>query len=92
MLHKPLQSNLAMALLSKKYFLRGGKTMCYGCGSKISVLYSMTVQQLLDYANENRGSPAAANGRLKEAIEVLQKNGGCSSCIGYLERTMQSIF
>ena len=66
--------------------------MCYQCGQKISVLYNLTVQQLLDYAKANRSGPAAANGRLSEAIAVLQKNGGCGSCIRELEETMRGIF
>jgi len=66
--------------------------MCYDCGKNISVSYGMTVQELLDYAKENKSSPAAAHGRLKEAIEILQKRGGCSSCIRELEDTMKSIF
>ena len=66
--------------------------MCRRCSNYISVLYNMTVQELLNYAYANRHSPAAANGRLTEAIYVLQKNGGCSSCISELEETMRSIF
>ena len=66
--------------------------MCNNCGKKISVLYGMSVQELLNYANANKSSPSAAHGRLKAGIEVLQKHGGCSSCIRKLEDTMKSIF
>ena len=66
--------------------------MCNNCGKAISVLYSMTVFQLIDYARANKGSPAAAHGRLNEAIAVLQKNGGHSSCISELEALKRSIF
>lgn len=66
--------------------------MCNECGKKISVLYSMSVQELLNYAKVNRSSPAAAHGRLDEGIAVLRKNGGCASCIRTLEDTRKSIF
>ena len=66
--------------------------MCSNCGSKISVSYNMTVRDLLNYANANRSSPAAAHGRLDAAIEVLQRNGGCSSCIRELEDTKRGIY
>ena len=52
----------------------------------------MSVGELLDYADRNRSSPAAARGRLDAAIEVLQKMGGCDSCIRELENTKKSIF
>ena|GEM_PF-6129106 len=66
--------------------------MCSNCGSKISVLWSMTVQELLNYALANKGSPAAAHGRLDEAISVLLKNGGCGTCIGKLREVKRNIF
>ena len=66
--------------------------MCSSCASKISVLYNKTVWGLMEYAEANRSSPAAAHGRLDEAIEVLRKNGGCSSCITEVERKKASIF
>ena len=66
--------------------------MCPKCQEWKSVLYSMSVGELLDYANRNRSSPAAAHGRLDAAIEILQKMGGCASCIRELENTKQSIF
>ena len=47
--------------------------MCGKCGGKISVLRGMTVQQIWDYANRNNAE--AAIGRLRTALEILQKNG-----------------
>jgi len=52
----------------------------------------MTVQELLNYALANKGSPAAAHGRLDEAISVLLKNGGCGTCIGKLREVKRNIF
>ena len=66
--------------------------MCSKCGSIISVLYNMTVNELMNYARYNRSSPAAANGRLNEAISVLNRNGGCNSCIREVDDLMRSIF
>jgi len=66
--------------------------MCSGCASKISVLYSKTVRELMEYAEDNRSSPAAAHGRLDEAISLLRNNSGCSSCISEVERKKASIF
>jgi len=66
--------------------------MCDDCGRRVSALYGMSVWELLEYANKNRSSPSAAHGRLDAAIEVLQKVGGCASCIRELESTKRSIF
>ena len=66
--------------------------MCSNCASKISVLYNKTARELMDYAEANRGSPAAAHGRLDEAVAVLRSNGGCSSCISEVESKKASIF
>jgi len=66
--------------------------MCSNCASKISVLYSKTVRELMEYADANRSSPAAAHGRLDEAIAVLRSNSGCGSCINEIERTKSTIF
>jgi len=66
--------------------------MCSNCSRKISVLYSKTVQELMEYADANRGSPSAAHGRLDAALDVLKRGGGCSSCISEVERKKASIF
>ena len=64
--------------------------ICSSCGSKISVSWSMTVQQLWDYAQST--DAIAGNGRLNSALEVLRNNGGCSSCIRTIEEKIRTNF
>ena len=64
--------------------------ICSSCGSKISVLWSMTVQEIWDYAQST--DAIAGNGRLRSALDVLRNNGGCNSCIRTIEEKIRTNF
>ena len=64
--------------------------ICSNCRNMISPLWGMTVQQLWDYALST--NPAAGNGRLNSALDVLRNNGGCSGCIRTIEEKIRTNF
>ena len=64
--------------------------MCSNCSGKISVLHGTSLQNLYEYANSNSGS--AALGRLEEILGVLQKNGGCDSCMKLIQDRISKTF
>ena len=66
--------------------------MCPDCGKKISPLWSMSVNELMNYARANRYNPAATHGRLDTVMEILQKNSGCAPCIKEVADLKRSIF
>jgi len=67
--------------------------MCYNCGNKRSVLHGVSLQDLFSQANAYGGSmTAAAVGRYKDILEVLQNNGGCSACMRTVEEKIRTMF
>jgi predicted deacylase len=67
--------------------------MCSSCGSMMSVQYGMNLQSLCNEADSyGRASAAAANGRYKAILDVLQQNGGCSSCKNMIEEKIRNTF
>jgi len=67
--------------------------MCYNCGKLRSVLYGVSLADLLEKGdNYGRGTAAAAIGCYEEIVRILRASGGCSSCIGMVENRIRNTF